>query len=149
MKRRDFLNKSLIGTISSLGILSLAGALRTAFPNISGSSKALRIGRKDDYPMHAFTFLPDKNIFVYRDRIGLKSVSALCTHLGCTVNRVTTGFLCPCHGSQYDEDGIVVGGPAPRTLAWHSIKLLPGDEIEVDTGAVLENNSYFNIKPGA
>ena len=45
------------------------------------------------------------------------AISLVCTHLGCTVNRVETGFLCPCHGSQYDSDGLVVGGPAPKTLA--------------------------------
>ena len=39
----------------------------------------------------------------------IAAISLVCTHLGCTVTRIETGFLCPCHGSQYDGDGNVVG----------------------------------------
>ena len=69
----------------------------------------------------------------------------VCTHLGCTVNRVETGFQCPCHGSQYDSDGIVVGGPAPKTLPWLEIKNVPGGQIEIDTGTALPENSFFAV----
>lgn len=50
-------------------------------------------------------------------------MSPICTHLGCTageadVEMQKTGvrFYCPCHGGQYDENGINVGGPPPRPL---------------------------------
>ncbi|MEL6321107.1 MAG: cytochrome b6-f complex iron-sulfur subunit [Cyanobacteria bacterium J06626_14] len=41
-----------------------------------------------------------------------------CTHLGCTFpwNAVEQQFQCPCHGSRYGPDGIVVRGPANRPL---------------------------------
>ena len=47
-----------------------------------------------------------------------KAFSAVCTHQGCTVNKVAGGTInCPCHGSKYDiKDGSVVNGPAPRPL---------------------------------
>jgi len=47
------------------------------------------------------------------------AVNAVCTHLGCTVpwNRAANKFMCPCHGSQYDNTGKVVRGPAPLSLA--------------------------------
>ncbi len=46
-------------------------------------------------------------------------ISAICTHLGCVVpwNASENKFMCPCHGSQYDETGKVVRGPAPQSLA--------------------------------
>jgi ubiquinol-cytochrome c reductase iron-sulfur subunit len=52
----------------------------------------------------------------------------VCTHLGCvpesdkgdfgvvTGNSTTGGWLCPCHGSQYDTAGRVRKGPAPENL---------------------------------
>jgi cytochrome b6-f complex iron-sulfur subunit len=46
-------------------------------------------------------------------------INAVCTHLGCVVpwNKAANKFMCPCHGSQYDETGKVVRGPAPLSLA--------------------------------
>jgi menaquinol-cytochrome c reductase iron-sulfur subunit len=44
--------------------------------------------------------------------------SPMCTHLGCGY-RWAAGdrkFKCPCHGSVFDIDGRVLGGPAPRQL---------------------------------
>lgn len=48
----------------------------------------------------------------------------ICTHLGCIPlgNKPTDlrgdwgGYLCPCHGSQYDTSGRVRHGPAPANL---------------------------------
>jgi Rieske Fe-S protein len=44
--------------------------------------------------------------------------SAICTHQGCTVDRVRNGTIsCPCHGSTFNADtGAVTGGPAPKPL---------------------------------
>uniref|UniRef100_A0A453BBC1 Cytochrome b6-f complex iron-sulfur subunit, chloroplastic n=2 Tax=Aegilops tauschii subsp. strangulata TaxID=200361 RepID=A0A453BBC1_AEGTS len=46
-------------------------------------------------------------------------INAVCTHLGCVVpwNAAENKFLCPCHGSQYNNQGKVVRGPAPLSLA--------------------------------
>lgn len=42
-------------------------------------------------------------------------INAVCTHLGCVVpfNAAENKFICPCHGSQYNNQGRVVRGPAP------------------------------------
>ena len=46
------------------------------------------------------------------------AIKPVCTHLGCTVNwnRDQNQFICPCHGSKYDNLGRVVHGPAKRSL---------------------------------
>ncbi|MEI9990915.1 MAG: ubiquinol-cytochrome c reductase iron-sulfur subunit [Rhizomicrobium sp.] len=46
-------------------------------------------------------------------------VSGVCTHLGCTPTAYEGdfgGWLCHCHGSQYDVAGRVRKGPAPQNL---------------------------------
>jgi ubiquinol-cytochrome c reductase iron-sulfur subunit len=46
-------------------------------------------------------------------------VVGVCTHLGCVPNFGTGdygGWLCPCHGSQYDTSGRIRKGPAPLNL---------------------------------
>jgi Rieske Fe-S protein len=42
--------------------------------------------------------------------------SASCTHACCFVTFQKTEFVCPCHGSTYDLNGQVTGGPAPAAL---------------------------------
>ncbi|KAJ8543473.1 hypothetical protein K7X08_005996 [Anisodus acutangulus] len=46
-------------------------------------------------------------------------INAVCTHLGCVVpfNTAENKFICPCHGSQYNNQGRVVRGPVPLSLA--------------------------------
>ncbi|KAI9078865.1 hypothetical protein K1719_039135 [Acacia pycnantha] len=60
-------------------------------------------------------------------------INAVCTHLGCVVpwNAAENKFICPCHGSQYNNQGRVVRGPAPLSLA------LAHADIDVDDGKVL------------
>ncbi len=46
-------------------------------------------------------------------------VAANCTHLGCVPTSNAGeygGWYCPCHGSQYDNAGRVMRGPAPYNL---------------------------------
>lgn len=53
---------------------------------------------------------------VEKDRtLATYGINAVCTHLGCVVpfNTAEKKFICPCHGSQYNDQGRVVRGPAP------------------------------------
>ncbi len=65
------------------------------------------------------------------------AVSRICTHMGCTVALPTSagGTLdCPCHGSRYRTDGLVVNGPATRNLASFPASI-SGGEVVISTGA--------------
>lgn len=44
------------------------------------------------------------------------TMSAVCTHAGCTVKFETTQMRCPCHQSRFDLAGVVLAGPATRDL---------------------------------
>jgi len=52
-------------------------------------------------------------------QIASYGLNAVCTHLGCVVpwNASENKFICPCHGSQYNNEGKMVRGPAPLSLA--------------------------------
>ena len=57
---------------------------------------------------------------VYRGEDGrLRAVSAVCTHTDCIVewNEAETSWDCPCHGSRFEPDGAVIGGPANEPLS--------------------------------
>lgn len=48
----------------------------------------------------------------------LEALWATCTHLGCEVHFDTSSseWVCPCHGSRYDREGIPISGPALNPL---------------------------------
>jgi cytochrome b6-f complex iron-sulfur subunit len=61
-----------------------------------------------------------------------KSMSAVCTHLGCTVQYrpETKQVWCACHNGCYDVNGKNVSGPPPRALDAYEVQVR-GQEIYV------------------
>ena len=57
-----------------------------------------------------------------------------CTHLGCPVHWLAAPriFLCPCHGSVFNGDGTVAGGPAPRPLFTYPVRVQNG-KVQIKT----------------
>jgi cytochrome b6-f complex iron-sulfur subunit len=142
--RREFLIKGGIGAGAiALGAQAVA-SLRSLVPNVSyDSPTTVKLGAPNDFP-DGMRFLPDERLFVFREGQVFHAVSAVCTHLGCTVRaealpspvtkvaegkslRLTHRFLCPCHGSTYSGDGGNVSGPAPKPLAWYHLSIAPDD----------------------
>ena len=54
--------------------------------------------------------------------------SAVCPHLGCSINATGEGgaFACPCHTSAFDPDGKRKSGPAPRDMDTMATKIEDG-----------------------
>jgi cytochrome b6-f complex iron-sulfur subunit len=102
-----------------------------------GPSLRRRLGPLEDFPLGTTTYVEGAQVFVRRDPGGPRALSAVCTHLGCTVRRDGAGFLCPCHGSRYDGRGRVVSGPAPRNLAHHAVAVDARGHLVVDLGVEL------------
>ncbi len=142
--RRDFLLKLGAGAGVAALTAQTAASLRSLVPNVSyDAPTTVKLGPPVDFP-DGLKFLPDERLFVFRQGNTFHAISAVCTHLGCTVRaealataqttdtggaalRLTHRFLCPCHGSEYQGDGANVSGPAPRPLAWYRLTFAPDD----------------------
>jgi cytochrome b6-f complex iron-sulfur subunit len=128
--RREF----FVTGCAAVGLASagfVVSTLRYLVPTVLYEPPArFTIGSPGNFPPGSVTFLEDRRLFLFND--GFYTVSAVCTHLGCTVKRAATGFECPCHGSRFDENGRVVHGPAPTSLAWYGLNLSPRGELIVD-----------------
>ena len=110
-----------------------------------GQPTRFAIGKPDDFPAGTRISLDVKRVCIVRDGNKMAAISTTCTHLGCIVGISDTGFACPCHGSRFDQDGNVTGGPAPKPLPWFKISMAPNGELEVDKGQVVEAGSYLTV----
>ena len=60
-----------------------------------------------------------RKIAVYKNEAGdIQAYTAVCPHLGCIVqwNKDEKSFDCPCHGSRFTCNGVVINGPAKTNL---------------------------------
>jgi Rieske Fe-S protein len=90
-----------------------------------------RLGSAGAIPVGGGTVFPDKKVVVTQPTPGsYQAFSAICTHEGCTVNKVADGTIdCPCHGSKFAiTNGAPVHGPATRPLSSRQVKV-EGDSI--------------------
>lgn len=145
VSRRDFLGLAAFGAAIVGLIGALAGSLRLVKANVySEESKKFKIGKIENFPVGTTRKIDEKNVFIFSDEDGLFAISAVCTHLGCIVYPVEFGFQCPCHGSKYNPDGNVIGGPAPRPLEWYEIQQAVDGTLFVDSGkAVPQGTKYI------
>jgi len=137
MKRRNFLNKLAITAVSGAGVATLTAVLGEILPPEAQQYRLLKLGHVDDFPLNDFSFIAEKKLYLQRTRTHLRALSAVCTHLGCTISKSENGFQCPCHGSQYDQLGRPLSGPALRDLDRYKINLTNQDEIIVNLGELV------------
>lgn len=73
------------------------------------------------------------SIWVHRSGATVSALSAVCPHLGCSIDLAADlqGFACPCHASRFGLDGAAHAGPSPRSLDPLATRLVDG-WIEVD-----------------
>jgi cytochrome b6-f complex iron-sulfur subunit len=139
ISRRKFLKAvTLTGGAAAAGSLLAACAGQTASPASStegpqppaGSGGAIQAALDISTPDHQAlasvggtlalpaSDLDSQGILVVREsETVFRAFSRKCTHAGCMVGGFENGIsTCPCHGSQYDQSGQVVKGPAPKPL---------------------------------
>lgn len=144
--RRSFLTwLSSFALFGSAVISALANFVFLKPRATYGQPSRFSIGKPDAFPSGARIAIETRRICVAREGNQVAVISTTCTHLGCIVGVSDTGFSCPCHGSRYDQDGNVTGGPAPKALPWYQVKLAPNGELEVDTSVEVKPGSYYIV----
>ena len=121
-------------------LTQLGAAARAFYPNVLYEPpRRFKLKRPEEYPP-GLTFDAAHRLFVAREKDDFHVISAVCTHLGCTVQMRGEEFDCPCHGSRFTSEGRIIGGPAPRPLQWFNVEVSPDGFLEVD--------SAVDVKPG-
>jgi len=146
--RRKFLEFLGKGSVFAAFLAQIAAAGRALLPNVLYEpSKQFKIKRPDEYAQ-GVTFVADHRLFVIRQENTFHVISAICTHLGCTVQWRDQAheFACPCHGSLYNAQGKVIGGPAPRSLPWFDVVQAPDGRLEVDSGMPVPEGFALTVK---
>lgn len=142
--RRSWLERVGLGALITAFAGQIYGLLRSLVPAVRYESpRRFKIGQPEQFP-EGVTFLEQDRLFIFREGSTFHAISAVCTHLGCTVKLVNLPrpkqvqirgaaveirqeFHCPCHGSKYYGDGTNYAGPAPRPLNWVWLEVAPED----------------------
>lgn len=144
-RRRALIWLSGFGLFGSAALAAVSNLIFFK-PRVTYSPSALfSIGKPDDYPPGTRVAREVERVCIVREGNKLAAISTTCTHLGCIVALADTGFACPCHGSRYDQDGNVTGGPAPKALAWYQVNMAPNGEVMVDKNSEVQPGTYFNL----
>jgi len=161
MQRRTLMNVVITAASAiPVGVI-LGGFLWYLYPPMpSGGSGGITAGDKNGNAVTIADWMKTHNsksvpellqgfngdpTYIFSTDDGIKDFAcdAVCTHLGCVVpwSQANNKFMCPCHGSQYDANGMVVHGPAPLSLALAhtstasgNIELLQWNEDDFRTG---------------
>jgi menaquinol-cytochrome c reductase iron-sulfur subunit len=133
-ERRDFLGLASLWSAGIALLIGLMGALRLPVPAVfPESSSRVKLGPRQQFQESGVTWFPEYRLWVYSAAGELYAISAVCTHLGCTVAaQEGGGFFCPCHGSRFAPSGAVVAGPAPRPLVHLELSFSPDGQLVVD-----------------
>lgn len=149
MGRRQFVNLLTFGSITGVALGALYPVVKYFIPPSSGGAgKGVTAKDALGNDIVASEYLTEHNagdrslaqglkgdptyiVVEGEDTIANYGINAVCTHLGCVVpwNANENKFICPCHGSQYNEAGKVVRGPAPLSLALVHAEVTEDDKV--------------------
>ena len=143
--RRDFLGLAAAWSAIVSFAMAMIGALRLPMPSVfPESNPKVKLGRPERFSIGSSSYFPQQRLWLFRGNRGFRAISAVCTHLGCIVERTENGtFTCPCHGSKFDAEGHVTAGPAPKALVWVQLGLSPEGQITADTLSDVSPEDYL------
>lgn len=128
MRRRTFLK--LLGSTAAANACTTGGVPPAAVGNVAAGNES----SLSDPSLKAVAGQP---VCIGRDAKGIYAMTLICTHQGCDMGQAGTvsasGLFCRCHGSAFDANGNVVGGPAPSPLAHFAVSADAAGNLTVNT----------------
>jgi Rieske Fe-S protein len=128
------LGTGLVATIASF----IYPAIRYVIPpQVSEASNlsvvAARAGEMKNNSAKVFKFGSLPAILIRTTDGNYRAFTAVCTHLGCTVQYRADlhEIWCPCHNGMYDLHGRNVSGPPPRPLTEYQVHIQGEDVVVV------------------
>lgn len=148
INRREFLNLAWLASLGFVainlgGVVYLFSMPRFKEGEFGGTVTIGTVGDlpQEDGPPENF---PKVKLWLSYTEEGISALYKVCTHLGCLYNWNSQEgkFICPCHGSQFTEDGDFIQGPAPRSLDQFLV-----EAVDPKTGEVVAANPEGNPLP--
>ncbi|MDP4219202.1 MAG: Rieske (2Fe-2S) protein [Bacteroidota bacterium] len=147
--RRYFLELLGLGSIGIVSVGSIALSASYLSPNVVKEPPTkFKLGTPSNFSPGSVTLIQDQNVFVVRAKEGyFFALSATCTHLGCITNwKGEEGIIaCPCHGSKFNREGTVIGGPAPKQLPRFEMTLDDQGNLIVDKGVKVDEHNVLKV----
>ncbi len=117
INRRDFFALAWKGLLTLSGALGLAGLWRfLSYQPNPAPPTLFDLGPLNNLATDVIITVPEAQAALLPTEQGYKAVSLVCPHLGCLVEAKKDGFICPCHGSEFNLDGTLRKGPADQPL---------------------------------
>jgi nitrite reductase/ring-hydroxylating ferredoxin subunit len=129
-------------TVATGAVLAAGATLRLLVP-AARAAPPVRAGRPDEFPLHGLRLLTTAPVFVLHEQEGFAALSARCPHLGCLVQRRGAGYVCPCHGSEFDARGGWIKGAARRGLRWLKVEVV-ADALYVDPAVEVAPGTFVD-----
>ena len=148
LNRRAFFTKIGLGSLGIAAAGTAGFAYQFLSPNVLYEpSPIVNMGKPADYEADSVTMDTNASIYLVHTSEGFFALSEICTHLGClTVWNQELGIIkCPCHGSQFTRDGVVIEGPAPKPLPWLKTWVSDEGDLMVDRSTHIEPMEFLRI----
>lgn len=131
LPRRRFL--ALVGGAASTACLTEAGPGQQVAQDVAA-------GKASDLMQGTLKAVADAAC-IGRDENGVYAVSLICTHAGCDISQNGSvsgqGIFCSCHGSSFDTQGNVLGGPAQQPLPHFRVSADASGNLTIHVGQVV------------
>jgi cytochrome b6-f complex iron-sulfur subunit len=139
---RRWVVNALLGTgvLASIATFRYPALRYIIPPAVSESTSrtvvAAKTGELKNNSAKVFRFGSEPAILIRTVSGDYVALSAVCTHLGCTVQYRSDlhEIWCPCHNGMYDLNGRNVSGPPPKPLAKYDVHV-QGEDIVVTRSA--------------